>query len=145
VVQVSLKIDVTDIDFSKSLELRSEKHTKVAKMESFTDNSKSLLLKFDISNSIEDSLKLIGYDVFCNTFESRKNIPDLTGYLVSDVNGNDWGRVENTDLKGLNKMIEVNNAGRVILIPYHESLLEDIDTLKKKITIDPPDGLKDLN
>jgi len=145
VCRISPEIDVTNIDFSKTFELRSKKYTRIAKMELFTDNGSSLIIKFDISNSINDSFKLIGYDVFCSTIDDKKMIRDLTGYLVSDIDGNSWGRVISFSITGLNKIIEVEDDDRIILIPYNEITIKNIDVEKKEITIDPPDGLKDLN
>lgn len=145
VCRISPETDFSHIDFSGEFELKSKKHTKIAKMESYSERGTMLIAKFDISNSINDALMLVGYDVYSREFKSDKFYMNLNGYSVYDVYGFDWGIVSKVDLTGPNKMIEAMDGDDQVMIPFNNSIVLNIDHVKKKILIDPPDGLKDLN
>lgn len=104
-----------------------------------------LIAKFDISNSINDALMLVGYDVYLKDFKSENSYQNLEGYSVSDIKGLAWGVVRKVNLTGQNKIIEVRDGAAQMIIPFHDSIVLNIDHVEKKILIDPPDGLRDLN
>jgi 16S rRNA processing protein RimM len=42
-------------------------------------------------------------------------------------------------------VVESSLDSREILIPFSQAICPDVDTVRKRIVIDPPDGLLDLN
>ena len=145
VCSFSPEIDVSNLSFSGKIILKSLKHIKTAKMESYSDKGASMIMKLNISNSINDALRLVGYDVYLEKIEKEIGAPDLKGYSVADTTGLNWGVVDHVDFTGMNRLIEVRNGNEFISVPYTDSIVLDIDKKGRKILIDPPDGLRDLN
>jgi len=145
IFQVSSEIDISSIDFSGTFELRSKKHTKTTKMESYSQRGSSLVAKFDISNSINDALRLVGYEVYIQNFAKESSTPDIMGYSVSDLNGINLGIISNIDFTGSNKLIEVYDGVDYIMVPFSDSIVVEIVEKEKKVILDPPEGLMELN
>ena len=145
ILHISPEIDISSIDCSGTFELKSEKHSKKAKMESYSSIGSSLIAKFDISSSINDALRLVGYKVFMKDSAKNRSIPDLEGYSVFDMKGIRWGEVTSIDMAGRNRLIEVNDGVNHIMVPFNDSIVVEIDECEKKIVLDPPEGLRDLN
>lgn len=145
IFQISPEIDISSIDFSGTFELRSKKHTKTTKMESYSQRGSSLFAKFDISNSINDALRLVGYEVYIQEPARDRLIPDIEGYSVSDLTGVNWGVINSIDFTGPNKLIEVYNGIDYIMVPFNDSIVVEIDDKEKKVVLDPPEGLMELN
>lgn len=145
ICKISPDIDLSKIDFSGEFELKSKKHTKTSKMESYSERGSSLIVKFDISNSINDALGLVGYDVYSSEYEQDVSLHNLEGYSVFDINGLSWGKVCKVDLTGPNKMIETFDGTEFVIIPFDDSIILKINSSEETILIDPPDGLKNLN
>lgn len=73
-------------------------------------------------------------------------VADLIGCAVTDVGGEPWGVVTAVWESGGAAVLVVGRAGgRETLIPFSAALCPVIDTGGKRITVDPPDGLLDLN
>lgn len=145
ICRISPDVDLSSIDFSGEFELKSKRHTKTSKMESYSERGSSLIAKFDISNSINDALGLVGYDVYSREYKSEISPDSLEGYLVFDINGLSWGKVCKVDLSGPNKVIETFDGSEYTIIPFSDSIILKINSSEKTILIDPPDGLKNLN
>jgi len=145
ICRISPDIDISNIDFSGEFELKSKKHTKTSKMESYSERGSSLIAKFEISNSINDALGLVGYDIYSREYKSDISSNRLEEYLVLDVTGLTWGKVCKVDLSGPNKTIETFDGKEYTIIPFNDSIILKIDSSEKTILIDPPDGLKNLN
>ena len=114
-------------------------------MESYYQRGSSLFAKFDISNSINDALRLVGYEVYIQEPARDRLIPDIEGYSVSDLAGVSWGVITSIDFTGPNKLIEVYNGIDYIMVPFNDSIIVEIDEKEKKIVLDPPEGLMELN
>ncbi len=145
VCQISHEADFSSIDFSGEFELRSTKQIRIAKVESHSENGQMMIMKFNISNSIEDALSIVGYDVYSENLRKSTAFPKINGYSVSDIHGSSWGIVSRVADSGLNKMIETYDGTVHLMIPLDDSIVVNIDHAKKKILIDPPDGLQTLN
>ena len=70
---------------------------------------------------------------------------ELIGCVVSDGEGKTVGRVRDVLTAGSGDLLVVDREGKDILIPFHESICVEVDVPGKRIRIDPPDGLLDLN
>jgi len=70
---------------------------------------------------------------------------ELIGCTVTDGLGQTLGLVRDVLSAGSGNLLVVDREGQEILIPFHESICVRVDRPGKRIVIDPPDGLLDLN
>lgn len=103
------------------------------------------VLKLTQNASIEDALKLVGYEVFAQGDETTSE-ESIVEFTVSDIHGNLWGKVVNIEEAELFQLLEVEDPqGNIIYVPLADAIVKSIDPEHKSILIDPPDGLKELN
>jgi 16S rRNA processing protein RimM len=107
-----------------------------------------LILKFNGVDTISEAEKLAGADVAI-PFEQRAELAeeevyqsDLIGCEVVDATGRLLGIVEDFEETGGTPLLRV---GENLLIPFAKSICTKIDLEHKQITVNPPDGLLDLN
>jgi 16S rRNA processing protein RimM len=107
-----------------------------------------LILKFKGIDTISDAEKLAGADVAI-PFEQRAALDeqevyqsDLIGCEVVDTAGHSLGVVADFEETGGTPLLRV---GENLLIPFAKSICTKIDLERKQITVNPPDGLLDLN
>jgi 16S rRNA processing protein RimM len=107
-----------------------------------------LILKFKGVDSISDAEKLAGADVAI-PFEQRAALADeevyqsdLVGCEVIDAAGRSLGVVTDFEETGGTPLLRV---GENLLIPFAKSICTNIDLESRQITVNPPDGLLDLN
>ncbi|MEN8154563.1 MAG: hypothetical protein ABFR75_11135 [Acidobacteriota bacterium] len=145
ICQTSPDITISDINFDNPFVLRSEKHEKEFAVEFYKKQGSSLILKFFKIDSINESLKLIGYNVYCELLKEIVTGPDLKGFNVIDVEGNSWGKVEFVEKNKFTGILNVVEGDDVYLIPLSDEIIIEINENEKLLLIDPPDGLRDLN
>jgi len=107
-----------------------------------------LILKFKGVDTISDAEKLAGADVAI-PFEQRATLAeqeyyqsDLIGCEVVDAAGRSLGVVTDFEETGGAPLLRV---GEDLLIPFAKSICTHIDLEHKQITVNPPEGLLDLN
>jgi len=107
-----------------------------------------LIFKFKGVDSISDAEKLAGAEVAI-PFEQRAALAedevyesDLIGCEVFDTTGRSLGVVTDFEETGGTPLLRV---GGDLLIPFAKSICINIDLDRKQITVNPPDGLLDLN
>ena len=108
------------------------------------------------------SLKLTDYDtadkmkefkgcrVFLTSNDTLKpddnNYEDLTGYCVLDQNKTKIGTVDSVLQNPSQWLLSILSAhDKEILLPLHEDLIIEIDSIKKIITVEIPEGLMEIN
>jgi 16S rRNA processing protein RimM len=69
---------------------------------------------------------------------------DLIGCEVEDRAGRPVGRVEEVQNYGAAPLLAVRSGGRELLIPLATSICVEVDIGRKRIVVDPPEGLLDL-
>lgn len=69
---------------------------------------------------------------------------DLAGCEVVTASGQHIGQVANVENYGAAPLLVVNDGIREHLIPLASSICIDVDVPRKRIVIDPPEGLLDL-
>jgi 16S rRNA processing protein RimM len=109
----------------------------------------ALVFKFRGIDSIDDAEMLIGAEVRIPLAERRAlddgefYQSDLVGCLVLDrASGSELGRVSAFDESGGTGLLVV---GQSLMIPFVRAICTEIDTAARKIVVDLPEGLKDLN
>ncbi len=110
-----------------------------------------VIFKFRGVNSISEAEALAGADV-CIPKNARADLPegefyqtDLVGCTVLERDGTLVGTVEAWQEYGGPPLLQVNARGREVLIPFAKSICVEIDPKEKRIVVDLPEGLKNLN
>jgi 16S rRNA processing protein RimM len=107
-----------------------------------------LIFKFQGVDTISDAEKLAGAEVSI-PFEQRAALAeeevyqsDLVGCEVFDATGRSLGVVTDFQETGGTPLLQVGND---LLIPFAKEICSKIDLENKRITVNLPDGLLDLN
>lgn len=109
------------------------------------------LVKFTDIDTKEAASELTGCEVFFPKHLSDREEDDLTwdeikGFEVVDANHGNIGNVMSIDESTVNVIMEVETAkGNIILVPANENLIKEVDPENRRIVVDLPDGLVDLN
>jgi 16S rRNA processing protein RimM len=111
-----------------------------------------LIFKFRGVDTISEAERLRGADVLIPIAE-RAEIPegeyyqsDLVGCEVAGADGRVIGIVEGWQETGGTPLIEVRKPdGRELLVPFAKSIFARIDLDKKRIEVNLPEGLENLN
>jgi len=106
-----------------------------------------LIFKFQGVDTISEAEKLAGAEVAI-PFEERAALADdevyqsdLVGCEVLDATGRSLGVVTDFEETGGVPLLHVGD----LLIPFAKSICTEIDPARKRIVINPPDGLLNLN
>ncbi len=70
---------------------------------------------------------------------------DLIGCSVETPRGNSIGVVTGVEGDGAGSRLIVQIGGEDVLIPLADGICLEVDTARRKIVVEPPDGLLDLN
>lgn len=71
---------------------------------------------------------------------------DLIGFEASDAEGKPMGRIADIDDSTANVLFILETpAGGTLYVPVADEFIIDIDPESKHITLDPPEGISDLN
>jgi len=113
----------------------------------FHDNC--LILKFRGVDTISDAEKLVGYEV-CVPREQRLRLEtgeyyesDLIGCeVVEQAGGGSLGRVARFADAGSSGVLELEDG---LLIPFVRAICVEIEPQSRRIVVDLPAGLKELN
>lgn len=111
-----------------------------------------LIFKFKGVDSISEAERLAGAEVSI-PFEERAEAPqgeyfesDLLGCEAVDRSGRILGIVQSfQQTGGVPLLALITKEGKELLIPFAKSMLASIDVDRKRIEVDLPEGLEDLN
>jgi len=112
----------------------------------------TLLIQFEEVESREAAEKLAGELLFLRERDltviahdaPEEDFTFLIGYTIEEVNAGEVGTIEQVVEYPQQWMAILPYAGREILIPLHDDLVEDIDTEGKVIRMNLPEGLLEL-
>ena len=110
-----------------------------------------IIFKFRGVDSISQAEALVGADV-CVPAGERLTLPegeyyqsDLIGCEIVDAGGKLLGNVEGWQEYGGPPLLEVRTPeGKELLIPFAKSICKSIDLGEKRIAVDLPEGLQEL-
>ena len=110
----------------------------------------TLRLKFEGYDSVEKMEEFTGCNVFLTTAGNpeipARNNADITGYTVLLKDGTLLGKVrELVNNPGQDLLTVISAVRKEILVPFHEDLILRLDSKKKTIIMDLPEGITDLN
>lgn len=110
-----------------------------------------VLMKFLDIDTQDEARELTGCAVFfprnlSESTEEHVSLAIIIGFTLRDAATNEEiGTVESVDDSTLNILFTVRRAdGNEVLIPVSENLIEDIDTVKRQISMNLPEGILDL-
>lgn len=116
----------------------------------FHGNSTALMKFCDIETQ-DQARELTGCNVFfprklSNNNEEEVSWSEIIGYQLVDTHtGNEVGKITNVNDSTLNILFEVmSDEQKEILIPASEDLIQGIDTERKEVKIQLPEGILDL-
>jgi 16S rRNA processing protein RimM len=111
-----------------------------------------LIFKFKGVDTISDAERLAGAEVSI-PMDQRPNAPegeyyqsDLLGCKVVDQAGRTLGTVADWQETGAAPLLVITQPdGRELLVPFAKSICTNIDPARRRIDVNLPEGLKDLN
>jgi len=136
-----------DLKSGRSVILQSDKYTRNRILAKVRRIQGVWVLTFKDCNTMEDAYRLVGYEIWTPEDAPPREKTDSAPlhYTVVDVQGNSWGIVVATLKDRWTATLEVEHQGRRILIPWHPEIVLEVDSVKRRVLISPPEGLMDLN
>lgn len=124
---------------------------RLVQLEGYWFHQDRVVLKLKECDSVEAAKTWIGYE-FAVPEADRVPLPEdyfyhweLEGCSVETTGGNKVGKVrEVMRTGGVEMLVVTDESGRDYLVPMAASIVIDIDTTRKLIVIDPPEGLLEL-
>jgi 16S rRNA processing protein RimM len=141
----------TDCSGLKSVFIGREGDLREYAIESLVPHGKDFDLKLEGVDSLSQADCLAGLDVLIpeETLKEREKdeffLFQLIGCSVIDGLGKTIGLVKDVLSAGRSDLLVVEREEKEILIPFHESICIEVDVPGKRIRVDPPAGLLDLN
>ena len=124
----------------------------IVELEDFWFQNDRIILKLAGCDNIEAAGEFTGCEFCVNETERVPLAPDeyydfeLEDCIVRVVDGQEIGRVKSILKTGGTEILVVTAPdSREVLIPLAESIVIKIDTAKKEILVDPPEGLLELS
>jgi 16S rRNA processing protein RimM len=124
---------------------------KVVELEDFWFQNNRVVFKIKGFDDVDVARELIGYE-FCVPETQLVELAagehydfELEGCVVQDLNGARIGQVRAVLKTGGTAILVIDAGdGREVLVPLAESIVVKVDTVEKKIVVDPPEGLLEL-
>ncbi len=120
-------------------------------VESIQFGSKGMLrVKFEDIDTEIDAKSLLKKEIyapdsFIPSEESDVREKEILGFTVIDRKEGEIGEVEELINHPVNKLIRIEQGERDILIPFQDVFILEIDSKKKIIQVDLPEGLLSIN
>jgi len=134
------------------LELKEEtRKLEIETVRGIPGKERVVLIKFKGVENIAEAYKLVGYQI---KVEERNLQPlekdsfyffQLKDCCVIDKQNRFLGKVEDLLSAGENELLVVRKGKEEFLIPFVKSICVHVDIKKKKIIVDLPDGLLNLD
>jgi 16S rRNA processing protein RimM len=96
------------------------------------------------AEELRDSRVMVSRDQLVELPEDTYYDFDLIGCEVLAIEGQQLGRVEEVQNYGAAPLLVVRDGARELLIPLALSICVEIDTGRKRIVVNPPEGLLEL-
>ncbi len=137
--------------FFKTIYIESEGELRGYEVEDFKIARNSPFLRLKGINSQKEAEALRGRELLARPEDFpalEKGLYydfQLLGCLVETVDGRELGQVVELITPGETSLLVVEAGGKKIEIPLVEAICRQIDPAGRKIIIDPPEGLLELN
>lgn len=142
-------------DVTELTAIAAGRDRKQVELESYWFQNDRMVLKFAGYDTIETAKALVGYQFGLPEAERVELEADeyydweLEGCSVESKLGESIGKVREVMRTGGVELLvvvadEADKASREVFVPMAESIVVEIDIARKRILIDPPEGLLDL-
>ncbi len=138
--------------FSRILIGHDEESAVVVSSEKERKAKDSILVKFSTIHTIEDAETLRGCFLYAPAEElappqkGEYYIDDLVGMKVFHVRQEEeLGKVTGIMETGGTDLLEIRRDNKKLLIPLTKSICKVIDMKKRRVIVDPPEGLLELD
>lgn len=124
----------------KELEIESQRSLK-----------NTCIVKFKGISSISQAQEYSGLECFLPESELKPPGEDevylhqIVGCSVVTMEGRQIGTAVDVLFYPGNEILVIEREGREILIPFNRTICREIDLKSRRISVDPPEGLLDLN
>ncbi len=108
-------------------------------------------MKFEGVNSKDDASNITGKELYLPLTdlpklpENEYYLHDLVGMTVEDASAGELGKVDSVLDFSRNPLIQVVKGGEEVLIPISKPFLVKVDKAAKRIHVDLPEGLIEVN
>ena len=120
-------------------------------VESFKRLGERAVVKLSGFDTIDSARALVGREIFMHRDDAAKPAEgehfswELEGMSVVRQDGSLVGTVREVIRPAGQSLLVVDTPGREVLIPLVRPICVDISTAHRRITVEPPDGLLDLD
>jgi 16S rRNA processing protein RimM len=105
-------------------------------------------MKLEEIDSLEDANSHVGKEMFIEQAKfigiKTEATAELVGFQVEDFEKGDVGVVTGILETAQHPVIEIEKDGNLILVPWVDAIVKDINLDAQRIKIEAPDGLIDL-
>lgn len=113
-------------------------------------SAETAIVQLDWIVNEEQARKLCGLSVFLKNEdvvvpEEELSIHHLVGFVLYDTQIGEIGPIERVEDYGGNLLFQLQYQGREILVPFNEDLLTELDEQERRIKMQCPDGIFDLD
>lgn len=112
------------------------------------NSAKRATVKFKWVDSEEKAREFAGFEVWLKQadikdIQKETSVNDLKGYVLYNSQNERIGEILNIENFSGNIVFTIDYAGREILVPFNENLLDKINTAVKTLYLRLPEGLLD--
>lgn len=150
-VTIAIDADVpNDIDGLESVFLAVNDMLVPYFIEAVSVRGDKAFVKFEDVDSAEQAKEISKRAIYIPKSERPKSTKgefyddEIPGYLVTDENAGELGRVQEVMAAGPNKLLVLDRQGKEVLIPVNSPFILSINKSKKKITVNLPEGFLDI-
>ncbi len=135
----------------KKIYIEREGGLKEYRVESFSPRGKAFHVKLEgvstlaEANSLAGAEILVAEEVLAKLAEDEYYVHQLKGCSVFNLEGTKIGVVADVMAVPGNSLLVVERKGGEVLVPFHVSVCREVNVEEKRILIDPPEGLFDLD
>jgi len=147
-VVVSFSPGIAAPPAGSAVEVRSSKRILPQTIEAISIAGGDAVVSFTATRTIGEALRFVGCSLWAEVpVAAARAAAGVLGFRVFDLQGECWGTVKASPQFSLNQVLEIEDAasGETVYVPWHDSLVIQVDRRSCSIVIDPPAGLRDLN
>ena len=153
--EVVLKLDTDEPDIYENLDAvfldLGNKLLPFFIEESLLQKGNQLRIRFEDVNNESDADAILKTDVYLPLDLLPKLEGDqfyfheIIGFILEDVNFGEVGRITSINDKTAQDLFVVEKEGKEILIPMIDDFIKKIDRKNKKVIVETPEGLIEMN
>ena len=120
-------------------------------VESFRDiSSREIIISFRDVDAADKAVELAGFPIWIPdtyiTIQSKTPLPeeDISGYQIVDKRLGPAGTVKEMVDIVQNPLLKVIHDNKEYFIPFHQDIVLKIDSVKKTVMVDLPEGLFEI-